>query len=451
MIDDDHAGRRPLPVPSGRWARISMLGKLATGIAGGMLAEGTRQLAQGKRPGLNDLLLTPANAHRVADQLSQLRGAAMKVGQLLSMDAGDLLPAEIGDILARLRSDATAMPMSQVVSMLDANWGEGWHRKFKQFSFSPVAAASIGQVHFGETLDGRHVAIKIQYPGVRQSIDSDVDNVATLFRISGLLPKSLDLVPLLEDAKAQLHEEADYLREGASLRQYARLLADSHEFTLPEMHADLTTDSVLTMSRMGGVPVESLASAPQAERDRVISLLIRLLLRELFEFHLVQTDPNFANYRYDTGTRQLILLDFGATRAYRQSMVEDYRRIMFGSLTSDIPMMEAGARAIGYFGAETQERHRLAILDLFNQACEPLRQTGIFDFGTSDLGARIRDAGMALGLDKKFWEVPPTDALLLHRKVGGLYLLAAKLKARVDVQALLQEILGQRPAGMLTA
>ncbi len=426
------------PVPSGRWSRLSKLGSLASGIAGGMIAEGARQFAQGHRPSLSDLLLTPANAHRVADQLSQLRGAAMKVGQLLSMDAGDLLPAEIRDVLARLRSDATPMPMSQVVSVLDANWGEGWHRKFKQFSFTPVAAASIGQVHFGETLDGRHVAVKIQYPGVRKSIDSDVDNVATLFRISGLLPKSLDLAPLLRDAKAQLHEEADYLREGAALQQYAGLLADAPEFALPSMYADLTTESVLTMSRMGGVPVESLASAPQAERDRVTGLLIQLLFRELFEFRLVQTDPNFANYRYDAATRQLILLDFGATRAYSASMVGHYRSIMHGSLTADLPVMDAAACAIGYFAADTAQRHRRAVLDLFSQACEPLRHQGNFDFGSSDLGARIRDAGMALGMDKEFWHTPPTDALLLHRKLGGLYLLAAKLKARVDVQACVQ-------------
>ena len=440
MGENDFVDRAGLtsPVPSGRWSRLSKLGSLASGIAGGMLAEGARQLAQGKRPGLSDLLLTPANAHRVADQLSQLRGAAMKVGQLLSMDAGDLLPAEIRDVLARLRSEAMPMPMSQVVSMLDANWGEGWHRKFRQFSFTPVAAASIGQVHFGETVDGRHVAVKIQYPGVRKSIDSDVDNVATLFRLSGLLPKSLDLAPLLRDAKAQLHEEADYLREGAALQQYARLLADAPEFTLPDMHADLTTGSVLTMSRMGGVPVETLASASQAERDRVVGLLIRLLFRELFEFRVVQTDPNFANYRYDPATRQLILLDFGATRTYPETLVGHYRSIMRASLTADLPAMDAAACSIGYFAADTVQRHRLAVLDLFRQACEPLRHAGPYDFGSADLGARIRDAGMALGMDREFGHAPPTDALLLHRKLGGLYLLAAKLKARVDVQALMQ-------------
>ena len=144
-----------------------------------MLAEGSRQLAQGKRPKANDLLLTPANARRVADQLANLRGAAMKVGQLVSMDAGDVLPPEFTEVLSRLRSDAQAMPAKQVVSVLEDNWGSDWEEKIYHFSYKPLASASIGQVHEAISQKGKRLAIKLQYPGVRKSIDSDVDNVAT--------------------------------------------------------------------------------------------------------------------------------------------------------------------------------------------------------------------------------------------------------------------------------
>ena len=188
-------------VPSSRLGRLVRLGGMATGVAGNMLMAGAQQLAQGKRPKLSDLLLTPANALKITQQLSQMRGAAMKVGQLISMDAGDLLPPEMAAILARLRSDAHAMPQRQVQAVLTANWGARWQQRFASFSFTPVAAASIGQVHRATTLDGRDLAIKIQYPGVRKSISSDVDNVASLLRLSGLLPKSLDIAPLLMEAK----------------------------------------------------------------------------------------------------------------------------------------------------------------------------------------------------------------------------------------------------------
>jgi predicted unusual protein kinase regulating ubiquinone biosynthesis (AarF/ABC1/UbiB family) len=444
MSDDDTTKRdaRTSAVPGNRWSRLARLGSLATGVAGNMLAEGARQLAQGKRPRLGDLLLTPANARRVADQLAQLRGAAMKVGQMLSMDAGDLLPPEVGDILARLRADARAMPMSQVVSVLNANWGEGWDRHFRQFSFTPVAAASIGQVHRAQTNDGQQLAVKIQYPGVRQSISSDVDNVAALLRRSGLLPPGLDLAPLLKEAKSQLHAEADYLREGAYLRRYGVLLASESDVVLPEMHATLTTENVLAMSYVEGVPIESLTDAPRAERDRIVRLLFNLLFRELFEFRLVQTDPNFANYRYDTTSRRLILLDFGATRVYPVAMVDAYRRLMAGAIADDRSAMSAAATDIGYFQAGIHERQRRAVLDVFALACEPLRHVGDYDFGRTDLATRLRAAGLALSTKEGAWHTPPADALFLHRKLAGLYLLAARLRARVDVRALVQRHLG---------
>lgn len=424
---------RTSAVPSGRLSRLARLGSLATGVAGGMLAEGARQLAAGKRPRVSELVLTPANARRVADQLAQLRGAAMKVGQLMSMDAGNLLPPELAEILSRLREDARTMPMSQVVQVLETHWGKGWEQGFERFSFTPCAAASIGQVHRARTHDGQELAIKLQYPGVRRSIDSDVDNVATLLRVSGLLPKELDFAPLLDEAKRQLHEEADYRREAENLRRFGSLLAADADFVLPQAVEALTRSDILAMSWVDGVAVESLAEAAQPLRDRIASLLIGLLFRELFEFRLIQTDPNFANYRFDTATGRLVLLDFGATRAYPQTVVEAYRRLMAGTIRGDRAAMSEAAQTIGYFQDNIHAHQRDAVIDLFATACEPLCHTGAYDFGTSDLAARLRDAGLKLSMERDFWHTPPADALFLHRKLGGLYLLAARLGARIDV------------------
>lgn len=425
-------------VPGSRLSRLMRFGSLASGVVGGMLAEGARQLAQGKRPAFSDLLLTPGNAQRVAEQLSQLRGAAMKVGQLLSMDAGDLLPSELSDILSRLRSDAHPMPMSQLVKVLDESWGKGWEGRFERFSFTPFAAASIGQVHAAQGKDGQRLAIKVQYPGVRESISSDVDNVATLLRMSGLLPHGMDVAPLLQEAKLQLQNEADYLKEGMHLRRFHQLLADSPDFLVPRQYAEFSTPNILVMSFAEGDPLETLEHAPQAERDRIITLLFGLLLREVFEFQCVQTDPNFANYRYQPETGQLVLLDFGATRLYSRNSTEAFRKLLVAGLHEDRAAIAEAALAVGYFQPETLPRHRLLLTDLICQACEPLRHQGDYDFAMSDLAGRLRDAGWQLGADRDFWHTPPVDVLFLHRKVGGLYMLAAKLKARVNVRCLFE-------------
>ena len=278
--DDDPSRNRR--VPSSRAARMGTFGRLAGDLAGGILAEGARRVARGERPRMRDMMLTPGNAKRLADRLSHLRGAAMKLGQMISMDAGDFLPPELADILATLRDQAYRMPPQQLRDLLNEEWGPDWRRRFARFNATPIAAASIGQVHRAQTHDGRDLAIKVQYPGVRESIDADVDNVAGLLRLSNALPRELDLAPLLEEAKRQLHDEADYRREGEQLERYHALLEADDRFVIPRIHPDFSTSRVLAMDYIEAKPIETLEEAPQEQRDRVMTDLITLVANELF-------------------------------------------------------------------------------------------------------------------------------------------------------------------------
>ena len=352
-MPSDKFTSKGLRVPSGRLSRIARFGNMATGIAGSMLLDGAKQLATGRRPALSELLMTPANALRVTLQLGEMRGAAMKLGQLVSMDTGDFLPPELTDIFARLRADAQHMPPGQLNAVLTRHWGSNWRDRFISFDNHPLAAASIGQVHRALTADNQDVAIKVQYPGVRRSIDSDVDNVATLLRLSSVLPNTLDITSLLAEAKRQLHEEADYVREGDYLKQFGKLLADDLNYIVPAYHQSLSGQNVLVMSYIEGVPIESLVSAPQDERNRIMTLMIELVLRELFEFRLMQTDPNFANYQYDPVSKGVVLLDFGATRVLPESVVAQYRTLLNMGLAGDKEGVLAAVLDIGFMNAQT--------------------------------------------------------------------------------------------------
>ncbi|ETD87610.1 ABC1 kinase family protein [Rhodobacter capsulatus] len=425
---------KPMPVPSSRFVRAAKLGGLASSIAGSVMAEGAKSLARGQRPVMSDLLLTPQNALKVADKLAQMRGAAMKMGQLMSMDAGEMLPPELSQIMARLRAEAHFMPPAQLKKVLITAWGPDFLKHFKKFDVHPIAAASIGQVHRAWTKDGRDLAIKVQYPGVRKSIDSDVDNVATLMKISGLVPKGLDIAPMLDEAKRQLHEEADYEREGKYLALFGQLKENSADFTVPALHADLTTREVLAMSFVEGVPIESLETAPQAERDRVMRLIVDLIFRELFDYRLMQTDPNFANFRYDPATGRVILLDFGATREFPEAFAARYRRLLRAGLDDDMIGVRDAAREIGFLHAEMPEDLEALLLEMFRMSVEPLRQPGFYDFGQNDLALRMRDESLALQSHRHHFRFPPVDSLFLQRKFGGVYLLATKLRARIDLR-----------------
>lgn len=431
--DDNHKA-----IPTSRVGRFARVARMASGVAGGMLAEGSRQLRAGKRPKARDMLMTPANARRVADQLATMRGAAMKVGQILSMDTGDFLPRELADILARLRSDARYMPPAQLDKVMAEAYGPDWESIFYGFEMKPLAAASIGQVHKATSPDGRKIALKVQYPGVAASIDSDVDNIAALLRLSGLLPGELDIKPLLDDAKHQLKDEADYHKEAEFLQAFGDLLRDDERFLVPEVLPDLTRSNVLAMTYVGGKPIETIAQLPQAERDRVMSALVELMFMEIFELRMVQTDPNFANYQYRSKSGQIVLLDFGATRRFKAGFVNNYRKLMSAAIAQDHDKVVLAAERLGYAMGDADSKYRALVLELFLLALEPLRHDGPYDFARSDMARNMSALAEEVTNYRDFWQAPPTDAVYFHRKLGGMFLLASRLKARVDVNALIR-------------
>ncbi|MGL5838463.1 MAG: ABC1 kinase family protein [Sphingorhabdus sp.] len=434
-------------VPTGRFSRLATFGKLAGGVAGGMLSEGARRLASGERPSFENMILTPGNATRLADQLSHLRGAAMKLGQMISMDAGDFLPPELSDILARMRNQAYRMPPQQLDKVLKAEWGDGWRRRFAHFEAGPMAAASIGQVHRATLPDGRKLAIKVQYPGVRESIDADVDNVATLLRISKLLPPELDLQELLDEAKRQLNEEADYIREAEQTQRYAELLQGDDRYVVPAIENALTTPRVLAMDYIEARPIETLTEAPQEQRDRLMSALIELVLAELFDFGVMQTDPNFANYRWQPDSERLVLLDFGAARDVPPQTAASYRAMIEAGLARDRDSMRDTAVANGFLGEAAAKTHRDVVDRIIAAVDEALNRPGPFDFADRAFVPVIREEAKALLADRSSWHVPPVNTLFVQRKISGTALLAARLKAKVDVKGLAAKAIGDHMPG----
>ncbi|MBK5914020.1 ABC1 kinase family protein [Rhodocyclus purpureus] len=430
--------RPTAPVPRGRSRRFLHLGRAVGEMAASAAADGIAQLARGQKPVLSDLMLTPDNARRLAERLSKMRGAVMKVGQLMSMDGKDVLPPEFAHLLARLRDSAHTMPLPELAKVLEQEWGSGWEQRFKRFSFNPIAAASIGQVHRAETHDGRTLAIKIQYPGVRDSIDSDIANVALLTRVPGLVPPGIDLAPILERARLQLHEETDYVAEAKALQAYRERLGDDSFLCVPALHADLSTPHILATDFAEGISIDQLAQAayPQALRDRIAGALARLAMRELFEFGLMQTDPNFANYLYDAARERITLLDFGATQAVDAELAEVLRDMARGLRDRDRPRLQETARRVGFIGERDTAAHVEGVIDLMLLSSEPLRHPGPYDFGKSDLFARVYTSGRDKYMDRGFTSAPPTDIMLMQRKLAGVFMLAARLRARVDVAEL---------------
>lgn len=437
--DDKDDGRA---VPSRRASRLFGLGGMAASIAGGAALNGAKQLASGKRPKASDLFLTPSNAMKLTKQLSNMRGAAMKLGQMLSMDSGDFLPKELADILAKLRASAQHMPAAQLAKVLKAEWGPDWMQKFEHFQTRPIAAASIGQVHRAILPNGEDVAIKVQYPGVRESIDSDVKNVASLLKVSGLVPSSMDVKPIIEEGRRQLHQEADYIREAEYLCRFGALLSGDETFQVPEYYEELSTDKVLAMSYIESRPIEEMMDAPQEMRSRIVRNLMSLTLRELFQFKLMQTDPNFANYRYNEETDQIVLLDFGATREISDELSAQYRTLMQVCLSGDVDNIMDHIAKMGLIPSEMSDKPRGVIREMIAMSIAPLGKNDVFDFGANKMALDLRDRGMEIAGDRELWHVPPPETVFLQRKLGGMYMLATRLGAQINVAQLIREHIG---------
>jgi len=432
---------RATSVPHRRMSRLGHMGSMGFGVAGNVALNGLAQLGKGQRPTLRDLMLTPGNITRVTNRLAQLRGAAMKIGQLVSMDAGDFMPPELAQIMARLREDADPMPPAQLKKVLNVQWHANWLGSFASFDVHPIAAASIGQVHRAELKDGRILAVKVQYPGVAASIDSDVSNVGVLIKMSGLLPKGFELAPYLHEARQQLHEETDYAAEAAHLDRFHSLLADTPHFVVPRVHKDWSTQSVLAMDYVEGIPIEDAAKYAQEDRNQLAKHLIELTLKELFTFGVMQTDPNFANYRYQPETKKIVLLDFGATRDIAPKVVDQYRRLLRAGLALDRKAMMQIAQDIGFFNETTNTAHRDHIARMMGLVFETLAGKSQIHFSDQTIAKQLQTDGLAL-IEDGFVPPPlPIDVLLLQRKFAGIFLLSARLGACLDVAAVVRSSL----------
>ena len=439
-----HMNRRKSKVPTSRIGRLARMGYAAGEMAVGGATERIKRMAGNVPEGAVNVFLTAANAEKLARRLATMRGAAMKMGQVLSMEGADILPPEFTKALAILRDSANTMPESQVRKVLIREYGKDWESRFAHFEFEPVAAASIGQVHRAASKDGRDLALKIQYPGVAQSIDSDVDNMAMFMRMANILPVEIDIDGIVAEAKVQLNQEADYLVEAQYLRDYRELVSGDGEYLVPEVHEDLTTRHILAMDFVQGEPLESLGEegVSQETRNRVGTLLERLMFRELFEFRTMQTDPNFANYLYRPEDGRIVLLDFGSTVTFKKSFTDKYSQIARALIEDDEDSIWRIAEDIGYLHPDDSPAHAGRIVELIKVICEPICQDREYDFAASKVTSRARDAGMELAWKSQGeLRTPPPETVFLHRKLVGSFLVCARIKARLNVQELILEYL----------
>lgn len=429
-------------VPSSPFTRALGFAGLGAGLAWGTVQESAKRLVFGT-PSSQDKqsayspFLSDKNAERLALALCRMRGAALKIGQMLSIQDESLVPAPILAALDIVRQGADVMPKSQLNQVLDAELGADWSTKLTSFDYEPIAAASIGQVHKA-TKDGMEVAMKIQYPGVADSIESDIENVKLLLDYTNLIPKGLFLDRAIKVAKVELSRECDYELEAANQKQFRSLLSDAEGFYVPLVVDDLSCKRVLSTEFVSGIPIDKVASLNQETRNYVGRKLLEITLMELFVFRFMQTDPNWSNFLYDEATNTINLIDFGAARDYPKRFVDDYLRMVVACANGERDVVIEMSKRLGFLTGEESE----AMLDAHVQAGFivglPFSNPGGYDFRSSNITHSMSSLGATMLRHRL--TPPPDEVYSLHRKLSGAFLACIKLGAVVPCRELLLEV-----------
>ncbi|KAF2823783.1 ubiquinone biosynthesis protein-like protein coq-8 [Ophiobolus disseminans] len=425
-------------VPSSRFGRMWQYAGLGTSMALGAVGESLRRVTGSAASTTGSLMLSPGNIEILVAKLSKMRGAALKLGQMISIQDMKMLPPQIHDVLQRVQDSADYMPASQRNKVLSSNLGDNWRDLFESFEEVPIAAASIGQVHKAVLKsNGQAVAVKIQYPGVAGSIDSDLSNLSVLLNASRLLPRGLFLDKTIANARTELAWECDYTREAECQMRFRDFLADDTEaFTVPKVFAEASGPSVLTAELMYGVGVTKLKSLNQEQRDWIGTQILRLCLREIVEFKFMQTDPNWTNFLYNAESNKIELLDFGASRDYPDEFVEPYVNILIGASKGDHTTIRDRSIELGYLTGDESPTMLDAHIQSVMTLAEPFKADGpeVYDFRDQTITDRVRS--LIPVMVKERLAPPPEETYSLHRKLSGAFLLCARLGSRVPCREL---------------
>ncbi|KAK9084467.1 hypothetical protein Scep_030938 [Stephania cephalantha] len=421
--------RRERRVPSTPFSRALGFAGLGAGLAWGTLQESARRLVYGapkSKPNASAIspFLSEQNAERFALALCRMRGAALKLGQMLSIQDESLVPAPILAALDIVRQGADVMPMSQLNQVLDAELGPEWKSKLQSFDYEPMAAASIGQVHRAVTKDGTEVAMKIQYPGVADSIESDIENVQLLLDYTNLIPEGLFLDRAMKVAKEELSRECDYELEAKNQKRFRDLLSENKEFYVPMVIENISSKRVLTTELVSG----------NFTQDSLLNFLT-----------ILETDPNWSNFLYDEASKMINLIDFGAARDYPKRFVDNYLKMVIACANCERDGVIEMSRRLGFLTGKESEIMLEAHVQAGFVVGLPFAKAGGYDFGSSNITQSVSNLGATMLRHRL--TPPPDEVYSLHRKLSGAFLACIKLGAVVPCREMLLQVYEQYEFG----
>ncbi|GAA6138779.1 AarF/ABC1/UbiB kinase family protein [Arenicella sp. 4NH20-0111] len=423
--------------------------RLSLGVAG---ARGGLGLLQARASGLllskdkqqlhNDLALEK-EARRFVQHLGELKGAYVKIGQMLALYGEHILPAPVTDALHTLESATNPLDWSVIEPAIMAELGVD---NLSDFVIDPkaMAAASLSQVHKASRDGNASHCFKIQYPGIADAIEDDFKNVMQMLSLARWVKSGKQLEVLALELKTYLLREVDYRHELNTAEKVRGLLKADQRYVVPQFFPQHCSDKLLVMELVDGEDVLSdrVQSLSQQRRDSLAECMLELFFKEIFEWGLMQTDPNFGNYRIQVGAEvdKLVLLDFGAVHPLPTTFTDPLNRTILSAQVVDTQRVIEGLIELNCLRESDSDTVKESFADFCCYILEPFRESyrgggdyalsdGRYDWRASKLLKRAGKIG-SKGMVVKGFAVPPSEFMLMVRKLTGVFTFVSALGAK---------------------
>ena len=403
-----------------------------------------------------------SQARFLVDELGRLKGSVVKIGQVMALYGEHFLPEEVTEALHTLEDQTTSLEWPAIERVLKAELGESRLSEL-DIDPEPIGAASLGQVHRAvRRSDGLELVLKVQYPGVADAVDSDLNAVAHLLKVARLVSFGPEFNDWLEEVREMMHREVDYRLEARTTEKFRQMLSHDARFVVPRVLAEFSTDHIIASTYEHGHSVSSVAvrELPLERRSALGQAALELFFRELFEWGEIQTDPNFGNYRIriageqggDSETDRIVLLDFGAVQSYSSDFLQPVIQMIRASYEEDLEQVVEGGIKLRFMSRDWPAE----VLDKFGKVCmsvlEPLAKDrsqwpdyavnshGQYRWKQSDLPSRVAKQAARSAISRYF-RVPPKEFVFLNRKLIGVYTFIAVLHSEFNGEDLLRKYL----------
>lgn len=439
------AGEKGERVKSGKFERMLKLGGVGAGVAASSLAGKMRNLMGGGDEARSDN--HRKNAERMVGVLGELKGASMKIGQILSADP-EMLPPEFAEGLAKLQKDAPPMTWNTVKKQIESAFDLPIEDIFDTFDPDPVGAASIGQVHRAKLRTGEDVAVKIQYPGVADALESDIDTLRSMLALGRSFMERERLDNYFEEIRTSLMNEADYVKEAHNLNRFQDYLKDKPKVRAPKPFMEWTRPTVLVMEYVVGVKLDvALEAMDKKDRDIWLERWVALyvwMVHELMELH---ADPHPGNFLIDENDT-MVMLDFGSVRSFDSAFPDGILEVLDTVWQDDPDRAFQIYKDIG-FGGKDYDPTKLdpGLLDQYHGiVLAPFYRDELFSFATWQ--PTVESKSFMMRHPSFLVLTPPPDALMYFRVLSGIKGLLSRFDAKINIYEIAVDTARRR--GLLT-